>query len=339
MAMAVNGTVNHTGTVPGGQAPENCWPTTVWEQQTATDSGSMEGSGGGDYSAERMDWDLKANSWEWENITMVYPGRSADSNQRLQPNDWTNGPCSVVTLATPGGSKTGDFSIGLASGSSTPFGMTSISSGIPGLAASRGNGGHELSSLVKNEPDEDGVGQTVVGTPVSATEQQKRLLFGFSGVQTREVDERGSVKEGDEEPKPSSLHSSGGSAESAARGGDTFNIGLKLGRRTYFEDSAAAGGGGQKGTPAPAHAFSPPGKKQRPMSPRMQIPRCQVEGCKADLSSAKDYHRRHKVCEMHSKASKAIAAGQEQRFCQQCSRYDNLTILCSPIDTSLLWQI
>lgn len=48
---------------------------------------------------------------------------------------------------------------------------------------------------------------------------------------------------------------------------------------------------------------------------------CQVEDCAADLSKAKDYHRRHKVCEMHSKASKALVGNQMQRFCQQCSRY------------------
>lgn len=47
---------------------------------------------------------------------------------------------------------------------------------------------------------------------------------------------------------------------------------------------------------------------------------CQVEDCGADLSKAKDYHRRHKVCEMHSKASKALIGNQMQRFCQQCSR-------------------
>lgn len=47
---------------------------------------------------------------------------------------------------------------------------------------------------------------------------------------------------------------------------------------------------------------------------------CQVEDCGADLSKAKDYHRRHKVCEMHSKASKALVGNQMQRFCQQCSR-------------------
>lgn len=48
---------------------------------------------------------------------------------------------------------------------------------------------------------------------------------------------------------------------------------------------------------------------------------CQVEDCKTDLSSAKDYHRRHKVCDMHSKASKALVGNVMQRFCQQCSRF------------------
>ncbi|XWS53451.1 hypothetical protein CRYUN_Cryun10bG0002500 [Craigia yunnanensis] len=48
---------------------------------------------------------------------------------------------------------------------------------------------------------------------------------------------------------------------------------------------------------------------------------CQVEDCRADLSNAKDYHRRHKVCHMHSKASKALVGNVMQRFCQQCSRF------------------
>lgn len=53
----------------------------------------------------------------------------------------------------------------------------------------------------------------------------------------------------------------------------------------------------------------------------MNTPRCQAEGCIADLTHAKHYHRRHKVCEFHSKASTVIAAGLTQRFCQQCSRF------------------
>lgn len=48
---------------------------------------------------------------------------------------------------------------------------------------------------------------------------------------------------------------------------------------------------------------------------------CQVEECGADLTSAKDYHRRHKVCEMHSKVTSALVASVLQRFCQQCSRF------------------
>ncbi|GAA0159645.1 hypothetical protein LIER_43486 [Lithospermum erythrorhizon] len=49
-------------------------------------------------------------------------------------------------------------------------------------------------------------------------------------------------------------------------------------------------------------------------------PRCQVEGCSVMLVDAKYYHKRHKVCEKHSKAPKVMVLGIEQRFCQQCSR-------------------
>ena len=47
---------------------------------------------------------------------------------------------------------------------------------------------------------------------------------------------------------------------------------------------------------------------------------CQVYGCNKDLTSSKDYHKRHKVCEVHSKTAKVIVNGIGQRFCQQCSR-------------------
>ncbi|KAI8532039.1 hypothetical protein RHMOL_Rhmol11G0182200 [Rhododendron molle] len=48
---------------------------------------------------------------------------------------------------------------------------------------------------------------------------------------------------------------------------------------------------------------------------------CQVEGCTADMSYAKPYHRRHKVCEHHAKARIVVVAGIHMRFCQQCSRF------------------
>ncbi|VAI34258.1 unnamed protein product [Triticum turgidum subsp. durum] len=50
-------------------------------------------------------------------------------------------------------------------------------------------------------------------------------------------------------------------------------------------------------------------------------PSCAVDGCKADLSKCRDYHRRHKVCEAHSKTPLVVVAGREMRFCQQCSRF------------------
>jgi hypothetical protein len=39
-----------------------------------------------------------------------------------------------------------------------------------------------------------------------------------------------------------------------------------------------------------------------------------VDGCKADLSKCRDYHRRHKVCETHSKTPIVVVTGREMRF-------------------------
>ncbi|KAL3644597.1 hypothetical protein CASFOL_009777 [Castilleja foliolosa] len=54
------------------------------------------------------------------------------------------------------------------------------------------------------------------------------------------------------------------------------------------------------------------------------IPTCQVLGCNKDLSNSKDYHKRHRVCDVHSKTAVVIVNGFEQRFCQQCSRFHRL---------------
>uniref|UniRef100_A0A7C9AHC8 SBP-type domain-containing protein n=1 Tax=Opuntia streptacantha TaxID=393608 RepID=A0A7C9AHC8_OPUST len=62
-------------------------------------------------------------------------------------------------------------------------------------------------------------------------------------------------------------------------------------------------------------------KRARLTSLSSQKAYCQVLGCNKDLSSAKDYHKRHKVCDVHSKTAKVIVNGIEQRFCQQCSRF------------------
>ncbi|CAL4984621.1 unnamed protein product [Urochloa decumbens] len=52
---------------------------------------------------------------------------------------------------------------------------------------------------------------------------------------------------------------------------------------------------------------------------------CSVDGCRSDLSRCREYHRRHRVCEAHSKTPVVVVGGQEQRFCQQCSRFHMLS--------------
>lgn len=84
----------------------------------------------------------------------------------------------------------------------------------------------------------------------------------------------------------------------------------------------------------------PLGKRPRTTNLHSQVLLCQVYGCNKDLRSSKDYHKRHKVCDEHSKTTKVIVNGFEQRFCQQCSRYGLachlLLLLCCK--TSLGWN-
>ncbi|KAJ0088699.1 hypothetical protein Patl1_33032 [Pistacia atlantica] len=125
---------------------------------------------------------------------------------------------------------------------------------------------------------------------------------------------------------------SGGGSSSSPLNSSTESLnGLKFGKKIYFEDVGGASG-------APGKASGPgsgsgSGKKVRSGGGGSsgggavqsgQPPRCQVEGCKLDLSDAKAYYSRHKVCGMHSKSPMVIVAGLEQRFCQQCSRFHQL---------------
>ncbi|TKY66312.1 Squamosa promoter-binding protein 7 [Spatholobus suberectus] len=120
---------------------------------------------------------------------------------------------------------------------------------------------------------------------------------------------------------------------------DPYLMCLKLGKRHYFEDASGSGSG--SGSASVAAATFDGGlvlgdKRGKGYSggggggggavkavgfTAATVPRCQVEGCHVALLNAKDYHRRHKVCEMHSKAPKVVVLGMEQRFCQQCSRF------------------
>ncbi|KAG8083132.1 hypothetical protein GUJ93_ZPchr0014g47288 [Zizania palustris] len=102
---------------------------------------------------------------------------------------------------------------------------------------------------------------------------------------------------------------------------------LKLGKRPCFWDGSG-GGGGQvaQGSSASGGVGGVEGKrKEKTAAGVAAVPRCQVEGCDVALAGAKEYHRRHKVCEMHSKAPRVVVHGAEQRFCQQCSRFHAIT--------------
>lgn len=66
-------------------------------------------------------------------------------------------------------------------------------------------------------------------------------------------------------------------------------------------------------------------KRARVPSSIGHITSCSVDGCVADLSKCREYHKRHKVCEVHSKTPIVVVGGQEQRFCQQCSRFHSLS--------------
>ncbi|RZS24951.1 hypothetical protein BHM03_00058087, partial [Ensete ventricosum] len=94
---------------------------------------------------------------------------------------------------------------------------------------------------------------------------------------------------------------------------------------TVPENAVEPVGGGQIGQNLGGHrAYFPPGdgletthlfasRSVGAHSPTHASPRCQAEGCRADLSGAKYYHRRHKVCEFHFKAAVVVAHGFHQR--------------------------
>lgn len=105
--------------------------------------------------------------------------------------------------------------------------------------------------------------------------------------------------------------------ESSAASGESL-IALELGKRTYFEDVSGANNVRNSArTSVPGDSVA---KKNKSSSVGAESPCCQVEGCNLDLSSAKDYHRKHRVCENHSKSPMVVINGLERRFCQQCSR-------------------
>ncbi|XP_010530548.1 PREDICTED: squamosa promoter-binding-like protein 11 [Tarenaya hassleriana] len=103
-------------------------------------------------------------------------------------------------------------------------------------------------------------------------------------------------------------------------------LGLKLGKKRTYRDDFCGGNNNNDVSPLSMKLIpSVMTEKSKPSGPSVQVPRCQVEGCDMDLSSSKGYHRKHRVCESHSKYPKVIVDGLECRFCQQCSRFHVLS--------------
>ncbi|AQK61818.1 Squamosa promoter-binding-like protein 1 [Zea mays] len=96
---------------------------------------------------------------------------------------------------------------------------------------------------------------------------------------------------------------------------------LHGGRSLSLKIGGAAGGVGAMENSDVNEDNERNGKKVRVQGGSSSGPACQVEDCGADLAAEKDYHRRHKVCEKHAKASTAVVGNTVQRFCQQCSRF------------------
>lgn len=118
--------------------------------------------------------------------------------------------------------------------------------------------------------------------------------------------------------EPTSRFSSSVVAESDDR--DLSLIDLKLGRLSDHRDTWNFKSSKLAHVRSSVESSPTPSKRAR-ANLSSQGAFCQVHGCRKDLSSCKDYHKRHKVCEIHSKTAKVIVNGIEQRFCQQCSRF------------------
>ncbi|XP_027344054.1 squamosa promoter-binding-like protein 13A [Abrus precatorius] len=101
-----------------------------------------------------------------------------------------------------------------------------------------------------------------------------------------------------------------------------FSVDLKLGQVGISGTETKSKDAGGVSKVAPSSSGS--SKRARAINNGTQTVSCLVDGCHSDLSNCRDYHRRHKVCEIHSKTAQVTIGGQKQRFCQQCSRFHSL---------------
>lgn len=78
-----------------------------------------------------------------------------------------------------------------------------------------------------------------------------------------------------------------------------------------------AGGCDEEAAGAPASVEKP---LHKPLVPVI----CVVPGCTTDVSGGPHYLKRHKICQVHLKATEVSINGRAVRFCQQCGRFQPL---------------
>ncbi|XP_057811169.1 squamosa promoter-binding-like protein 12 [Salvia miltiorrhiza] len=224
--------------------------------------------------------------WDWENLA-AFGSKAIESPKNLQLADWSI----VDDEEIHGGS----------------FNLSAACGGNSGASGSDGRHGSSAKSSISASTDSSCKDRMQTSILTFTTSE------GSSGNFSKKIEMKGIELSGTSSTPDASV----GSAEAL--------LGLKLGKRTYFENTG--GGGTVKSTsfsamPAPATTTTAP-KKTKSSAPNAPI-FCQVEGCNVDLSLAKEYHRKHRVCDSHSKCPKVVVGGRERRFCQQCSRFHSL---------------
>nr|AVV48336.1 squamosa promoter binding-like protein [Litchi chinensis] len=233
-----------------------------------------------------MEWNGKIPiQWDWENLIM-FNGTAAENPRKLQQTEWE--------IDGDGGIDSASF----------------FSSG--GIGSSGGSG----SDLVLASLSKSSKSVSNNSSSVGETKTSKFNLEAFEEI-PEDVGNRKEFARVEPASGSPTLEASVGSGEPL--------LGLKLGKRMYFEDVCAGSNTKNLSSSAAPASSVTPVKRSKLNYQSQHAPRCQVEGCSLDLSSAKDYHRKHRVCESHSKSPKVMVGGLERRFCQQCSRFHGLS--------------
>ena len=231
-----------------------------------------------------MEWNGKPSFlWDWENL-FEFGAKGAENPKKLGITD-----CCI------------EVDRGISSGSL-------YSPGDGGGSAGTGGSGSDLG----HASSRSSISASMNSSSIGESKVSKFTLDGFEHFPKDFSNKRESIKV---QPTGSSP-----TADVSAGSGEPL-LSLKLGKRMYFKDICSEN---NAKTPSlsvmPLSSPTAVAKRSKSTSQSTLAPRCQVEGCGLELSSAKEYHRKHRICESHSKSPKVVVAGVERRFCQQCSR-------------------